>query len=106
MKQDLPIPEAALRDHIAIFAKTGAGKTSDTKVIIEHIAGTVEQPRICILDPIKSDHWGLTSSADGKPAGLPFQILGGPHGHVPLRADMGLIEYPDKGSARLQNWVR
>ena len=45
--------------------------------------------RVCVLDPIKSDWWGLTSSSDGKRAGLPFQILGGPRGHVPLHSSSG-----------------
>jgi hypothetical protein len=48
-----------------------------------------EGARVCVLDPIKSDWWGLTSSADGKRPGLPFKILGGPHGHVPLHASAG-----------------
>jgi hypothetical protein len=47
------------------------------------------EARVCVLDPIKSDWWGLTSSADGKRAGLPFQILGGPRGHVPLHSSSG-----------------
>ena len=43
----------------------------------------------CVLDPSKSDWWGITSSADGKRAGLPFVIMGGPHGHVPLHSSAG-----------------
>lgn len=87
MKSAFPIPEAALQQHTAVLGKTGAGKTYTTKLMIEHV---VEQgARVCILDPIKSDHWGLTVSADGKKAGLPFNILGGPHGHLPLSASSG-----------------
>lgn len=82
-----PIPEAALTQHIAILGKTGSGKTSTGKLIIEHVveAGS----RVCVLDPVKSDWWGLTSSADGRRPGLPFSILGGPRGHVPLHASAG-----------------
>lgn len=108
MKHELPIPEAALRDHIAVLAKTGAGKTSDTKVIVEHITtpGWQNLPhgaRVCILDPIKSDYWGLTSSSDGKRPGRPFQILGGPHGHVPLNSQSGKVigELVASGALRL-----
>lgn len=82
-----PIPTAVLAQHIAIIGKTGSGKTSTGKLLVEQVVP--EGARVCILDPIKSDWWGLTSSSDGKNAGLPFQILGGPHGHVPLHASAG-----------------
>jgi len=83
----LPIPAAALAQHTAILGKTGSGKTTTAKVVIEHVVD--EGARVCVLDPIKSDWWGLTSSADGKHPGLPFQILGGPRGHVPLHSGAG-----------------
>lgn len=79
-----PIPEAALAQHMAVLGKTGSGKTSTAKLVVEHVVAHGHGARVCILDPIKSDWWGLTSSADGKKPGLPFQILGGPRGHVPL----------------------
>jgi Helicase HerA, central domain len=83
----LPIPEQALKSHTGILGMTGSGKTTTAKLIVEHVVA--EGARVCILDPLKSDWWGLTSSADGKRAGLPFQILGGPHGHVPLHSGAG-----------------
>jgi hypothetical protein len=46
---------------------------------------------VCVLDAVKSDWWGLTSSADGKREGLPFQILGGPRGHVPVTSSAGTV---------------
>lgn len=82
-----PIPDSALAQHTAILGKTGSGKTTTAKLIVEHVVAG--DARVCILDPIKSDWWGLISSASGKAAGLPFQILGGPHGHVPLHASAG-----------------
>lgn len=85
------IPIAALTDHIAVLGKTGSGKTSTAKLLIEEVVVRGGGARVCILDPIKSDWWGLTSSADGKSAGLPFQILGGPHGHVPLNDNAGHV---------------
>jgi len=81
------LPPNALEQHIAILGKTGSGKTSTGKQLVEHVAR--EGSRVCILDPIKSDWWGLISSADGRKPGLPFDILGGPRGHVPLHSASG-----------------
>jgi hypothetical protein len=81
------VPAEVLKKHLAIVGMTGSGKTSTEKVIIEQVVA--EGSRVCILDPVKSDHWGLTSSASGKSPGLPFNILGGPRGHVPLHSSAG-----------------
>lgn len=76
-----------LGSHSAVVGKTGAGKSSTAKLLVEHAAKL--NGRVCVLDPIKSDWWGLISSSDGKRAGLPFDILGGPRGHVPLHSASG-----------------
>lgn len=81
------IPPAVLEQHLGILGKTGRGKTNTGKVCIEQVFD--EDFRVCVLDPIKSDWWGITSSADGKRAGLPFYILGGPHAHLPLASSSG-----------------
>ncbi|MBS0187938.1 MAG: ATP-binding protein [Planctomycetes bacterium] len=83
----IPFPFELLTLHTAIVGKTRSGKTNSAKVIIEELAKRGE--RVCIIDPIKSDHYGLTSSANGKSPGLPFTILGGPFGHIPLHGDAG-----------------
>lgn len=83
----LPIPASALSQHIAILGKTGSGKSATARLLVEHVvAGGA---RVCVLDTIKSDWWGITSSASGREPGLPFRILGGPHGHVPLHSASG-----------------
>lgn len=84
-----PLPEATLTQHTAFLGKTGSGKTSTAKLAVEQIVRSDPRARVCILDPIKSDWWGLTSSADGRRPGLPFHILGGPRGHVPLHSSAG-----------------
>lgn len=93
------IPLAALQQHIAILGKTGAGKTSTEKLAIEQVVA--QDFRVCVLDAVKSDWWGITSSADGKKPGLPFTILGGPHGHVPLHSSSGKVIGQLVGSGKL-----
>ncbi|HXL66623.1 MAG TPA: DUF87 domain-containing protein [Xanthobacteraceae bacterium] len=83
------ILDAVLAQHVAIVGKTGAGKTSTEKLAVEHVVAA--GARVCVLDTIKSDWWGITSSASGKRAGLPFRILGGPRGHVPLHSNAGKV---------------
>lgn len=88
MKPHSPtFPPAVMGSHTAIVGKTGGGKTITAKDLIEQ--AHAEGANVCILDPIKSDWWGLTLDADGKRPGLPFHILGGPMGHVDLHADAG-----------------
>jgi len=83
------IPAEVLKHHTAVVGKTGSGKTSTEKLLVEQVveAGA----RVCVLDTQKSDWWGITSSASGKSAGLPFKILGGPRGHVALHSSAGKV---------------
>lgn len=69
----LPFPERVLHQHAATLGKTGSGKSSALRVIVEHLLD--KGRRVCIVDP-KGDWWGLKSSADGKSAGYPVIMFG------------------------------
>ena len=78
------IPEAALSQHIAVFGKTGSGKTFATKAALVEPALAAGR-RVAIVDPTAA-WWGLRSSRDGKGPGFPILVLGGDHGALPLPA--------------------
>lgn len=69
----LCIPEKILEQHVAILGKTGAGKSSALRHIVEHLLS--QKKRVCVVDP-KGDWWGLKSDADGKSAGFPVIAFG------------------------------
>lgn len=69
----LCIPENILKQHVAVLGKTGAGKSSALRHIVEHL---LEQgKRVCIVDP-KGDWYGLKLSADGKSPGYKVIMFG------------------------------
>lgn len=82
-----PFPDEILPKHTAILGMTGSGKSTTARDLVEQVVAAGS--RVCILDTMKSDWWGITSSADGKKPGLPFTILGGPKQHLPLNRNMG-----------------
>lgn len=96
-------PAAILDAHTAVVAKTGGGKTYALKVLIEQAYDAGDH--ICVIDPVKSDHWGLTLAADGRSPGLPFHILGGPYGHVPLDRSAGAALGRLVGSGALRHSI-
>lgn len=69
----LPIPARILHSHVATLGKTGSGKSSVNRLLVEHLLD--QRKRVCVIDP-KGDWWGLKSSADGKSAGYPVIALG------------------------------
>lgn len=69
----LCFPEKILSQHLVVLGKTGAGKSSALRHIVEHLLS--EGKRVCIIDP-KGDWWGLKSSGDGKGAGYPIIAFG------------------------------
>jgi uncharacterized protein len=83
-----PIPDAALDADIAILGKKGRGKTFTAKGLVERLLQM--QRRVLVLDPL-SVWWGLKSAADGKSAGFPIPVFGGPHADIPLHDAAGPI---------------
>lgn len=69
----LCIPVEALSQHLVVLGKTGAGKSSSLRHIVEYLL--THKKRVCVLD-IKGDWWGIKSSADGKSAGFPVIAFG------------------------------
>lgn len=69
----LCFPDEILDQHLVVLGKTGAGKSSALRHVVEHLLK--HQKRVCIIDP-KGDWWGLKSSADGKSAGHPVIAFG------------------------------
>ena len=67
----LCIPESVLKQHVVILGKTGAGKSSKLRHIVEHLLD--RNKRVCIIDP-KGDWSGLKTSADGTKPG--FAVIG------------------------------
>src|SRR6266542_4119403 len=82
----LPIPADALAQHTIVLGKTGSGKSSVLRLLVENQLS--KQQPVCILDP-KGDWWGIKSSASGKSAGYPLVIFGGEHGDVPIDRNAG-----------------
>jgi hypothetical protein len=81
-----PLPLRALENHIAVLAKTGAGKSYLAQGLAEGILSRKE--RLCIVDPT-GRYWGLRSNAAGKRGGFPIVVFGGQHADVPLNAGHG-----------------
>jgi hypothetical protein len=73
MRQKLPFPSNVLDQHLVMLGKTGSGKSSKLRVIVEWLFA--HNKRVCIVDP-KGDWWGIKVAADGKSPGLPFVLFG------------------------------
>lgn len=69
----LAIPENILTQHVAVLGKTGSGKSSALRHIVEHLLH--KQKRVCIIDP-KGDWWGLKKSGDGRSLGFDVVMFG------------------------------
>lgn len=83
----LTLPPHLVTSVTGIFGQREAGKSYTTHAIVEEV---IEQAlgQVVVFDP-KGDWWGIRSSADGKGPGLPFVILGGERGDLPLAPNAG-----------------
>lgn len=70
---ELCIPAAALEQHLVVLGKTGAGKSSALRHIVEHLLRA--KKRVCVIDP-KGDWWGLKLAGSGeRGAGKGFPVI-------------------------------
>ncbi len=68
------LPDAALRQHVITLGKTGAGKSSTMRLLVEDLLN-IERP-VCVIDP-KGDWWGIKLNRSGRGPGYPVIIFGG-----------------------------
>lgn len=67
------LPSGILKQHLIALGKTGSGKSSALRYIVEHLLR--QKKRVCIVDP-KGDWWGLKVDANGRGAGFPVVLFG------------------------------
>ena len=75
------LPEAVFEQHMIVLGKTGSGKSSAIRGMVEHLLD--QDKRVIVITP-KADWWGLKLAADGKAPGYPIPIFGGKHQDIPL----------------------
>jgi hypothetical protein len=82
------LPIEAVTESIGIIAKRRAGKSTTARRLTEQLYHAKQH--VVVVDP-KGDWHGLLYARDGKRPGLPFIVLGGEHGHVPLEMNSGEV---------------
>jgi hypothetical protein len=82
----LRLPIHVVTESVGILAKRRAGKSTTARRLAEQLHQAKQQ--VVVADP-KGDWWGLLFARDGKAPGLPFIVLGGEHGHIPLEVGAG-----------------
>lgn len=82
------VPVEVITQTIAVLGIRGSGKTNTATVMTEELLSRGHH--VVIIDPLDV-WWGLRSLADGKRAGHPVVVLGGPHGDLPLQETDGEV---------------
>lgn len=86
---DLMLPATAIGSMtLAILARRGSGKSYFAMVLVEELVRKCEGLAVAVLDPA-GVFWGLLSTSDGRPSDMSILLLGGPRGHLGLRASDG-----------------
>src|SRR5262245_22516412 len=67
----LCFPKKILDQHLVFLGKTGAGKSSAMRHVVEYLLR--QKKRVCVIDP-KGDWWGLKSA--GTSEGFPVIAFG------------------------------
>lgn len=100
MTKHLIFPTTILEQHLVVLGKTGAGKSSALRHIVEHLLS--HKKRVCIIDP-KGDWNGLKVSADGHGPGYPVILFGNfkETAGQSIPADVPLNEFSGKHIAEL-----
>jgi hypothetical protein len=80
------LPRAALKQHVITLGKTGAGKSSTMRLLVENLL-SLDRP-VCVIDP-KGDWWGIKLNRSGRGPGYPVIIFGGEHADIPLTVHAG-----------------
>lgn len=86
-REPFALPLDVVTQATGVVGLRGKGKTNTVVTIVEEALDRGVQ--VIVLDPTNV-WWGLKSSKDGKKAGYPVVILGGPQGDLPLSADSGI----------------
>ena len=69
----LCIPTKVFDQHLVVLGKTGSGKSSVLRYMVEHLLD--QGKRVCVIDP-KGDWFGIKASADGRGPGYPVILFG------------------------------
>src|SRR4051794_21146958 len=86
LSASVSLPVDVVTESIAILAIKRAGKSTTARRLVEQLFNAGQQ---CVVVDPKGDWWGLLYGRDGKSPGLPFVVLGGEHGHIPLESGAG-----------------
>src|SRR6266566_4639272 len=86
LASSISLPADIVTESIGILAIKGAGKSTSARRLVEQVFQAGQQS--VVIDP-KGDWFGLLFGKDGESPGLPFVVLGGEHGHIPLEVNAG-----------------